>query len=219
MAKELPYFKFEPSEWIAKDIQDCSLSAQGAFINICSYYWIRLGNLPYATALRRHCENNANLMQELCDIDAIKIIDDKIVISFLDNQLDELAEISKVNSENARKGWEKRRKNAIASKSQSESKANRREEKRREDKRKEEKFNTFWNLYQKKTNNKKAKDKFLKLDIETIDKILKVVPKYVSSTPDKQYRKDPLTWLNGECWNDEITETKKATFNPKDYLE
>jgi hypothetical protein len=29
-------------------------------------------------------------------------------------------------------------------------------------------------------------------------------PAYVESTPDKAYRKDPLTYLNGKCWNDEI---------------
>ena len=137
MAKELPYFKFEPSEWIAKDIQDCSLEAQGAFINICSYYWIRLGNLRYATALKRHCENKTNIMEELCEADAIKIVDDLIVISFLDVQLSEFDELSKTNSKNALKGWEKRRKNATALKSQSESDAIR-EDKRREDKRREE---------------------------------------------------------------------------------
>ena len=28
MAKELPYFKFEPAEYLTKDISFCSLSAQ-----------------------------------------------------------------------------------------------------------------------------------------------------------------------------------------------
>jgi hypothetical protein len=27
---------------------------------------------------------------------------------------------------------------------------------------------------------------------------------YVASTPDKQFRKDPLTYLNQKAWNDEI---------------
>ena len=30
------------------------------------------------------------------------------------------------------------------------------------------------------------------------------VQNYVDSTPDKQFRKDPTTYLNNECWNDEI---------------
>ena len=41
MAKELPYFQFEPAEYLTKDISFCSLSAQGLFINICSFYWQR----------------------------------------------------------------------------------------------------------------------------------------------------------------------------------
>jgi hypothetical protein len=40
MAKELPYFKFEPAEYLTKDVS-CSLAAQGLFINLCSYYWQR----------------------------------------------------------------------------------------------------------------------------------------------------------------------------------
>jgi len=51
MAKELPYFKFEPAEYIAGDIQDCSFEAQGVFINICALYWIKQGALFYASAL------------------------------------------------------------------------------------------------------------------------------------------------------------------------
>ena len=37
------------------------------------------------------------------------------------------------------------------------------------------------------------------MEIETI---LKVVDTYVNSTPDVQFRKNPLTWLNGQCWKD-----------------
>jgi hypothetical protein len=29
----------------------------------------------------------------------------------------------------------------------------------------------------------------------------------LKSKSDIQYRKNPLTWLNGKCWNDEITES------------
>jgi hypothetical protein len=43
MAKELPYFKFEPAEYLTKDVF-CSLAAQGLFINLCSYYWQRSCN-------------------------------------------------------------------------------------------------------------------------------------------------------------------------------
>ena len=36
------------------------------------------------------------------------------------------------------------------------------------------------------------------------DECLKVVDEYVRSTPNRQYRKDPSTYLNQESWNDEI---------------
>mgnify|MGYP003584003955 CR=1 FL=1 len=68
-------------------------------------------------------------------------------------------------------------------------------------------FTLFWNKYGKKNDSKKCKDKFLKLKKSEVDIILKVVDSYVGSTPDLQFRKNPLTWLNGKCWNDvEINE-------------
>jgi len=72
---------------------------------------------------------------------------------------------------------------------------------------KEEQFILFWDLYKKKVDLDKCKGKFLKLTDAEIEKILDVVENYVKSTPDKQYRKNPQTWLNGKCWEDEIQNT------------
>lgn len=36
------------------------------------------------------------------------------------------------------------------------------------------------------------------------EKALTYIPAYVKSTPDKQYRKNFETFLNQECWNDEL---------------
>lgn len=69
---------------------------------------------------------------------------------------------------------------------------------------KEIEFQKFWNLYDKKIDSKKCLDKFLKLSEIEVSKILEVVEEYVKSTPEKKFRKNPLTWLNGSCWNDEI---------------
>lgn len=63
-------------------------------------------------------------------------------------------------------------------------------------------FNKFWNIYNKKNDSKRCKDKFIKLPKKDIDKILEVVNDYVVLTPDVKFRKNPLTWLNGKCWND-----------------
>lgn len=69
---------------------------------------------------------------------------------------------------------------------------------------KERLFDVFWDLYDKKVEKDACKKKFLKLDLPVIEKILQVVPNYVSTTPDKQYRKNPETWINNKCWDDEL---------------
>jgi hypothetical protein len=63
-------------------------------------------------------------------------------------------------------------------------------------------FDLFWNKYNKKIDSKKCKDKFKKLSKIQVETILKVVDSYIAATSDVQYRKNPLTWLNGECWKD-----------------
>lgn len=63
-------------------------------------------------------------------------------------------------------------------------------------------FSKFWSLYNKKVDSKKCKDKFIKLSKSDIEKIIEVLPSYIYSTPDIQFRKNPLTWLNGKCWED-----------------
>lgn len=67
-----------------------------------------------------------------------------------------------------------------------------------------DRFDEFWEIYDKKTGKPKCQSKWKKLKQSDVEKIFKILPTYIQSTPDKQYRKNPLTWLNGECWNDEI---------------
>ena len=65
-------------------------------------------------------------------------------------------------------------------------------------------FSEFWDLYGKKVDTKKCETKFNKLSEKEIDELFSKLADYIKSTPDKQYRKNPMTWLNGKCWNDEI---------------
>jgi hypothetical protein len=65
-------------------------------------------------------------------------------------------------------------------------------------------FDEFWNTYGKKVDTKKCKDKFDKLNADDRIKIKNTINDYINSTPDVQYRKNPLTYLNGKCWQDEI---------------
>ena len=45
---------------------------------------------------------------------------------------------------------------------------------------------------------------------EQKEKIFETLPAYIRSTPDVQFRKDPLTYLNGKCWEDEIVAAPKS---------
>ena len=65
-------------------------------------------------------------------------------------------------------------------------------------------FTKFWDLYAKKVDMKKCEAKFKKLTESEVDDIFLALPKYIQSTTDRTFRKNPLTWLNGKCWNDEV---------------
>jgi len=74
-------------------------------------------------------------------------------------------------------------------------------------------FEVFWNLYDKKVGDKdKIIKKWTALSDTAREAIIKYIPDYIKSKPDKQYRKDPSTFLNNKSWNDEIIQ---ATFKTK----
>ncbi|MCP3680008.1 MAG: DUF4373 domain-containing protein [Gammaproteobacteria bacterium] len=79
------------------------------------------------------------------------------------------------------------------------------------EKKKHSRFAEFWDLYGKKVDSKKCEAKFNKLSKKDIEAIFAILPSYLQSTPDKQYRKNPLTWLNGKCWNDEIQTNQQSS--------
>lgn len=70
-----------------------------------------------------------------------------------------------------------------------------------------DRFAEFWDLYGKKADSSKCKAKFARLTKAEIELLFEKLPAYIKSTPEKQYRKNPITWLNGKCWNDEIMQT------------
>lgn len=69
-------------------------------------------------------------------------------------------------------------------------------------------FESFWEIYPKHQDKKKAKQKFLKLCTdkkkyqEIMDGLRNVLP--VWAKKDTKYIPMPTTWLNGERWNDEV---------------
>ncbi|MDR0692432.1 MAG: hypothetical protein LBF69_05285 [Prevotellaceae bacterium] len=75
-------------------------------------------------------------------------------------------------------------------------------------------FEKVWALYERKGNRKTSERKWANLKNHCREAALKHIPLYVASTPDKQYRKNFETYINQECWNDEILERKQVTPPP-----
>jgi hypothetical protein len=112
MAKNFPFFKFVATEWLTGDIVFEELSTQGLFINICALYWQRDGKLSLQDINKRY---KTIIVDNLIDR-FFTVIDGNISISFLDEQLIDAGHISKVNSENGKKGAEAKRIKANAKK-------------------------------------------------------------------------------------------------------
>ena len=74
-------------------------------------------------------------------------------------------------------------------------------------------FEFFWNEYDKKVGVKeKLKKKWDKLTDEERQNAMNYIDLYKKSVPDKQFRKNPETFLNNKSWNDEIIKrTDSAT--------
>ena len=83
MAKELPYFKFEPNQWENGNIQMLSREDKGLFIDLCSMYWSRLGDVPFKLVIQKLCGGNAVALNSLCDEKIIEVIEGNIYIKFL----------------------------------------------------------------------------------------------------------------------------------------
>lgn len=66
-------------------------------------------------------------------------------------------------------------------------------------------FEQFWKDYDKKVGSKERLiKKWLKLTPVEREAIRAHIPKYKEAKPDKQYRRDPQTYLNNKTWLDEI---------------
>lgn len=139
MAKELPYFQFEPGAWDNGNIQMCSRESKGLFIDLCSIYWSRLGELPYALALQKLCNGNDAALKELQDHQIFGVTEGQIRIEFLDEQLSEFRETGEKRRNAANKRWDDARALQKQSKSNAIREEERRGEKKKKDNKKEEK--------------------------------------------------------------------------------
>ena len=65
-------------------------------------------------------------------------------------------------------------------------------------------FSIFWELYEKKVGRPKCEKLWSKLTAKEREECLAYIPLYKQAQPDKQYRKNPETFLRNKCWNDEL---------------
>jgi hypothetical protein len=75
----------------------------------------------------------------------------------------------------------------------------------------DEDFDMFWDLYDYKKSRDKAEKVWKTLNKEEKALALQHAPVYAQSTPDKQFRKHPTTYLNSKSFNDEIIERTIST--------
>ena len=82
---------------------------------------------------------------------------------------------------------------------------------------KREIFEMWWNLYDKKRSKKKTFNYWCKnIKTDLVSDIMKHTKNYIQTT-EKQFRKDPHSYLLNECWEDEII--LKPEFAEKQKLE
>jgi|GEM_PF-1282552 hypothetical protein len=66
-------------------------------------------------------------------------------------------------------------------------------------------FEDFWETYDKKRGDQaKIKKKWEALKQAEKEAAIEFIPYYIQSQPEKQFRKDPATFLNNKSWNDEL---------------
>jgi DNA-binding PadR family transcriptional regulator len=86
------------------------------------------------------------------------------------------------------------------------------------DKNEKNDFDRFWDLYDKKTGKVKSQKLWAKLSKTEKETILNHIPLYKRATPEKQFRKNPETYLRNRAWEDEIikpTNGAKKEFETK----
>ena len=68
-------------------------------------------------------------------------------------------------------------------------------------------FSEFWEFYDKKKDKQRAERAYKKISMRDRKCIFDTLQAYKDSTPDKQYRKNPETYLRNRTWEDEIIPT------------
>ena len=107
---ELPYFKFFPNQWLTGTIAFQDFDVQGAFMKVCCFYWSK-GCKVSDKELKAITGTYYNT---LIDTNLIKVVNKKIKIKWLDEQLEERTKAHNKRVEAGRKGGKQCSSKAIA---------------------------------------------------------------------------------------------------------
>ncbi|MBR1449796.1 MAG: hypothetical protein IJ588_13785 [Prevotella sp.] len=75
-------------------------------------------------------------------------------------------------------------------------------------------FSEWWEMYGKKIDRGKCEKKWAKLSPEEKQACIAATPAYVASTPDLQYRRHPMTYLNNKSWENQIIPRNNGAQQP-----
>jgi hypothetical protein len=102
MSKELPFFKFNATQWLTGNINYESFHTQGVFIRVCAEYWNRSNEMSYEDIVLR--VNDSTTIDYLIEKEYIKLKNKKLCIKFLDEEKIEINSKRLKLSEAGRKG-------------------------------------------------------------------------------------------------------------------
>ena len=71
-------------------------------------------------------------------------------------------------------------------------------------------FDLFWDLYDYKKGKEKARALWKDIKEDEREAIFNYIPAYKLTTPDKEFRKHPATFLRNRSWEDELTITENV---------
>ena len=111
MAKELPYFKFNVSEWLLGRISDENYRVQGLFLSACCHYWHKECLITTAELNKKLGKTNTKL---LVNSKFIFESDGDIIIPFLDEQRMELTDLQRKRVEAGRRGGKAKGKQSLS---------------------------------------------------------------------------------------------------------
>ena len=196
MSKELPFFKFNATEWITGNISYEPFELQGAFISVCAEYWNRNNCLTIAEAKLRL--RNSDLIDKLIEKKYLKTKKEKLVILFLDNEREEISAKRLKLSESGRKGGLSKAKASLKQGSSI------KEEDKEEDK--ESIYRSFAHL---SITNADVEKLLIKYSINEIDDVLDSIENFKGN---KKYTSLYLTaskWLSKNKKTSEVEEPKE----------